>query len=321
MSLRPHVHGRVPLVFVHGTASSPARWTEMVNTLDNDPRLNQTYEPWFFAYNSSSPIIYSSSLLRGALVRAVETIDPDGTDPGMRDMVVIGHSQGGLLTKMTSVHSGDLFWSNISKKPFSEVKMEPDNRALLSQVLFVEPLPFVSRVVFICTPHRGIFLAASDWVRSSITKLVTLPVTVTRVTASLLTLNPEMAALQRGRGLNAVDNMTPSNPFIKALVSLPVSPDVTANSILAVQPGKGPIEDGNDGVVEYKSAHIEGVESEFIVRSSHSTQGIPATIEEVRRILLEHAQKHEAKSGSGDKAAAEPKPRVGKKPVVTSKSR
>ena len=45
---------------------------------------------------------------------------------------------------------------------------------------------------------------------------------------------------------------------------------------------------GNDGVVAYTSAHLGGMESEFIVRSGHSSQGHPFTIEEVRRILLEH---------------------------------
>ena len=51
----------------------------------------------------------------------------------------------------------------------------------------------------------------------------------------------------------------------------------------------GPPEEGNDGVVKYTSAHIDGVESELVVRSGHSTQAEPATIEEVRRILYEHA--------------------------------
>ena len=42
--------------------------------------------------------------------------------------------------------------------------------------------------------------------------------------------------------------------------------------------------------MKYESAHIEGVESELIVRSPHSgMQAAPATIEEVRRILLEHS--------------------------------
>ena len=39
----------------------------------------------------------------------------------------------------------------------------------------------------------------------------------------------------------------------------------------------------------YSNAHIEPVESELVVKSSHSTQGNPHTIEEVRRILRLHA--------------------------------
>jgi hypothetical protein len=50
------------------------------------------------------------------------------------------------------------------------------------------------------------------------------------------------------------------------------------------------VEQGNDGVVAYKSAHIDGVESELVVNSGHSAQGNPRTVAEVRRILLLHAQ-------------------------------
>jgi hypothetical protein len=82
--------------------------------------------------------------------------------------------------------------------------------------------------------------------------------------------------------------MDPSNPFLKTLASLPITAGVHVNSIIAVK-GTGPIEEGDDGVVAYKSAHIEGVESELVVRSGHSTQATAETIEEVRRILYEHA--------------------------------
>jgi hypothetical protein len=54
--------------------------------------------------------------------------------------------------------------------------------------------------------------------------------------------------------------------------------------------GTGPLEKESDGVVRYDSAHIEPVDSELVVHSSHSAQGNPATIEEIRRILLEHAR-------------------------------
>lgn len=288
VSLRPHVRGRTPVVFVHGTASSPARWAEMVNVLDNDPRINQRYEPWFFAYNSSSPIVYSAYLLRQKLTEAVDRLDPAGTDTQLRRMVVIGHSQGGLLTKMTAIRSGDAFWKNVSNKSIDEARLSDENRELLRKVMFVEPLPFVSRVVFVCTPHQGSFLAASGFVRGLIQRLISLPATVTTLTASALTLNPDFYSMTNVRTVNAIDNMSPNHPFIRRISSLPVAPEVTANSIIAVQTD-GPIEAGNDGVVEYKSAHVAGVESEKVVRSNHSTQAVPETIEEVRRILLLHA--------------------------------
>jgi len=62
---------------------------------------------------------------------------------------------------------------------------------------------------------------------------------------------------------------------------------VSAHSIIAVR-GDGPPEEGGDGVVSYSSAHIEDVESELVVRSGHSAQQKPPSIEEVRRILLLH---------------------------------
>ncbi len=42
-------------------------------------------------------------------------------------------------------------------------------------------------------------------------------------------------------------------------------------------------------MVKYTSAHIDGVDSELVVRSGHSLQANPHSIEEVRQILLLHA--------------------------------
>jgi hypothetical protein len=86
----------------------------------------------------------------------------------------------------------------------------------------------------------------------------------------------------------AIDNMSPSHPFIRAISEIPVAPGIAAHSIIAVD-GAGPPENGGDGVVKYVSAHIDGVESEFVVRSPQSCQANPNTIDEVRRILRLHA--------------------------------
>ncbi|MGZ8422426.1 MAG: alpha/beta hydrolase, partial [Nitrospira sp.] len=82
--------------------------------------------------------------------------------------------------------------------------------------------------------------------------------------------------------------MKPGSPVITELSKVPVVPEVKTHSIIAVK-GEGPVEEGDDGIVKYRSAHLDGVESEFVIRAGHSCQGEPGTIEEVRRILLLHA--------------------------------
>jgi len=52
------------------------------------------------------------------------------------------------------------------------------------------------------------------------------------------------------------------------------------------------LEAGDFTAVELTRAHIEAVESEVVIHhSGHSTQGDPRTVDEVRRILLEHIEK------------------------------
>jgi pimeloyl-ACP methyl ester carboxylesterase len=286
LMLRPYVPGRIPLVLVHGTASSPARWAEMVNELDNDPRLWSRYQIWLYLYNTGNPILFSAARLREALDEAARTLDPGGSDPALRRMVVVGHSQGGLLAKLLVVESGDRFWRNLSGETFAEADLQPQTRALLERTLFFRPSPHVARVVFVATPHRGSWLAGFRLSRV-FSGLIRLPVSISELTLDLATEGDDAILVRRiDRWPTSIDNMAPGNPFLKTLARLPV--EVPAHSIIAVR-GSGPPEQGGDGVVTYESAHLDGVASERVVRSGHSAQAQPETIEEVRRILLEHA--------------------------------
>ena len=180
-------------------------------------------------------------------------LDPEGKDPALRQMVLIGHSQGGLLVKMQGISSGDRLWNGASKKPLDEMGLSDETRDLLRRGLFVEPLPEVSRVVFICTPHRGSFVAGRNIIANLSGRLVSLPFVLTGVAADLAR-NPG-----RDRSVvvpSAVDNMSPRHHFIRALQEIPVTSSVTVNSIVAVE-GDGPVEEGDDGVVKYSSAHID----------------------------------------------------------------
>jgi hypothetical protein len=260
----------------------------MLNDLHNDARIRERFQFWAFLYDTGNPIVYSAMLLRESLTEAVARFDPEGDDACLHQMVVIGHSQGGLLTKLTAVDSGNRFWENINRRPLDEVRLSEETRDLLRRALFVKPLPFVRRLVFIATPHRGSYRAGA-FVQWLVARLTSLPTTITRSASEMLAVSPESELRSKLRRMpTSIDNMTPGNPFIRSLSQMPIDPAVSAHSIIAVR-GSGPYEDGNDGVVAYKSAHIDGVESELVVHSAHSTQSEPATIEEVRRILLLHS--------------------------------
>ncbi len=286
VSSTPYHPGLIPVVFVHGTASSVVRWAEMYNRLLGDHELRSRYQFWAFQYDSGNPIALSALRLREALTAAVARLDPEGKDPALRRMVLIGHSQGGLLVKMQAISTGDRLWNAVSRKPLQELELSDATRELLQKGFFLEPLPEVSRTVFIATPHRGSYVAGWKFVGNLVHRLMT-PSPITPEMGNEIFKNRDALV-----GLpvvpTAVDNMSPSHPFIQGLQKIPVASSIKAHSIIAVE-GDGPVEEGKDGVVAYSSAHIDGVESELVVHSSHSTQGKPQTIEEVRRILLLHA--------------------------------
>ena len=285
---QPFQRDRIPVVFVHGTNSSPARWADMVNDLEADPWVRRHYQFWFFSYDSGNPIAYSAMRLRNALRAAVKRFDPDGTDECLKHMIVIGHSQGGLLTKMMLIDSGDRFWRNVSDTPLDELNVSESTRALMRDAVFVEPLPFVTRVVFVATPHRGSYLAGPQIVRRLAQKLISMPSTLVQSGADLFSKDDIKPYLKMQTFPTAIDNMSPTHPFIQTISEIPVAPGVHAHSIIAVD-GDVPKESGGDGVVKYVSAHIDGVESERVVNSPHSCQSNADTIDEVDRILHLHA--------------------------------
>jgi triacylglycerol esterase/lipase EstA (alpha/beta hydrolase family) len=286
--MEPYAPGRIPVVFVHGTYSSPVWWGEMFNTLEADPEIRKRFQIWMYGYSSSQPIVISAAEFRDAITNKIYALDPNDQDPALEQMVVIGHSQGGLLAKLTATHTGDQLWHAFNTNRLEDLHLNEEQRAAIRRLSVFEPLPSVKRVVFISTPHRGSY-KASLLVANLIRRLVTLPRRITREGTDLmkLTESSNLPKEMRGKRLTAVDGMSPKNPVALKLADVPVAPGIKAHSIIAVQTS-GDYHKGNDGVVKYTSAHVDYVESEFIVHSFHSCQDKPETIEEVRRILHEH---------------------------------
>jgi pimeloyl-ACP methyl ester carboxylesterase len=285
--LEPYRPGQIPVVFIHGTASSSGRWADLVNDLQSDPVIREHFQFWWFSYSTGNPTPFSALRLRKAIEDAVHELDPQGKDPALRQIVLIGHSQGGLLAKMLVIDSGSRLWDALSNKPLDELSVSPETRALLRRAAFVRPVPEVRRVIFIATPQRGSFIAGAT-IGQFFGRLVSLPEGIATALEESAGGNSDAArALPNSAGFGSVWSMTPDNPALQALASIPVSPNVAAHSIIAVE-GDGPVETGDDGVVSYQSAHIPEAKSELVVRSGHSVQSNPHTVAEVRRILLQH---------------------------------
>jgi len=286
--MEPYTPGQIPVVFVHGTASSPVWWAEMWNTLNADPVLRKRYQFWMFNYASGKPITMSAGILRDDLMNTVKTLDPEGKDEALRHMVVIGHSQGGLLAKLTATDTGDKLWQLVSKTNIDALSLDVPTRDLLRSNFFFKPLPCVSRVIFISTPHRGSYQNTS-FVQNLLNRFMSFPSDLMEASANLVKLKDTLnlpPALRNGVP-TSLNGMATDNPFMLTLADIPVAPGIKANSIIAIK-GKDEPPNGADGVVQYTSAHVDYAESEFIVRSGHSCQMNPLTIEEVRRILLDN---------------------------------
>ena len=284
--MQPYVPGKIPVVFVHGTASSPVWWAEMANTLRADPVIREHYQFWMFNYASGKPITVSAGILRNELTDMANLLDPDGKDAALRQMVVIGHSQGGLLAKLTATDTGDKLWRLISQTNLDDLKIDVPTRELLRTNFFFKPLPCVARVIFIATPHRGSY-KNTHFVQRFLNRFIKLPGDLLDDFARLVKIKDtvQLPLSVRDRVPSSLNGMATDNPFMLTLADIPVGPAVKCNSIIAIDSNAQPPK-GEDGVVKYTSAHVDYAESEFIVRSGHSCQGNPLTIEEVRRILL-----------------------------------
>ena len=273
------------MVFVHGTASSVVRWARDVQPAPVDPEIRSRYQFWFFQYDSGNPIALSALRLREALAAAVRQLDPEGKDPALRRTVLIGHSQGGLLVKMQAIRSDRRFRARPPQAP-RRAAASPTRPGPADTPMFVEPPPDVARIVFIATPHRGSFVAGRNFIANLVREAPALPLTLTGAAAQIAR-NPDAF-----RGANpvvpsALVQMSPGTTSSEPCRTSWSRRPITVHSIIAVA-GDGPFEHGDDGAVANSSARIDRVESQLVVRSEHSTQGHPDTIQEARRILRLH---------------------------------
>ena len=289
--LMPYDRSKIPVVFVHGLKSDAHIWRDAFNAILDDPILAQNYQPLCFLYPSGLNVPASSARLRESLRAYRELWDPEHDDPGMNRMILVGHSMGGILSRMQVIDSGADFRKAFFSRPVEDVGwLTDDQAAKVKKALVFEPQPFVKRAVFITVPHRGSEVADLGLVRLAI-RLIRLPGDALSLATQALKLDTSMlnpALLNYNLlGLRSVDMLSPGHPYFAALESRPIL--VPFHSIIGDR-GRGDTPESSDGVVPYSSSHLKGAESELIVPYGHGCVEKPETVQEMLRILRLHAR-------------------------------
>ncbi|MEM1026994.1 MAG: alpha/beta hydrolase [Planctomycetota bacterium] len=296
----PFAADKTPVLFIHGLWSSPLTWRDMLNTLRADPVLARHYQFWMFLYPTGMPIPRSSAFLRSDLAKLRAHYEADlnpESSVATQDMLVIGHSMGGLLTKTLIQGGGDTIWHAFHPEPFAEIEAPSTVKQRLAEAFFYEPDARASRAVFIATPHRGSDLADA-WFTVLSRSQIEPPAVLAEVDAwidnerqrlrkSDPPYDPEHHQILRGLP-NSLENLSPRSPYLAAYNRIPIPPAVTYHSIIAEQ--RDLANPTSDGVVPFKSARLEGAATERIVRSGHGAVTNAQAIAEVRRILHEHLE-------------------------------
>jgi pimeloyl-ACP methyl ester carboxylesterase len=283
--LRPYEPAKIPVVLIHGLFSSPRAFLQNMNELENDPEISRRYQFWVFLYPTGQPIPTSAAQLRAALQHVRDALDPNYDDHAMDRMVLIGHSMGGILAKMMTQNTGLVLWDAAFRRPPQQLLATPEVRKILDEALIFQPMPFVKRVVFIATPHRGSPIA-DQWFGRTVASFIRRTNQQAEISKQIVQMNgPDLIAPEfRRMPLNAIGNLRTDSPILKALDEIPIDPKVPFHSIIPQIAGVLP----TDGVVPYWSSHMEGARSELIVPGTHSAQQDPDVTIELRRILLLH---------------------------------
>ncbi|MFM8829540.1 MAG: lipase family alpha/beta hydrolase [Spartobacteria bacterium] len=278
---------KIPAVFVHGLLCRPEAWTPAVNQLLADPEIRSRYQFWFFLYPTGLPVWWSAAKLRSELDRFRSTVDPSQKNPNLDEIVLVGHSMGGLISSLVVRKGGDNLWRQFTDTPPEKLKISTAAKEHLAEIINFEPRTDIERVIFVATPHQGSQLALNP-VAEFFSKLVRLP-TITTSNERFVMVN---AIRSNMRDLfvapaNSIRFLQAKSPLLLSILKLPMSKRVTYHSVIGDQ-GKGDTPQSSDGVVPYWSSHLPNAKSEKVVPSGHGANEDPEGIEEIRRILRLH---------------------------------
>ncbi len=286
--LEPFRKDRIPLILVHGLFSSPRTWETVINSCYGDPVIREHYQILVFFYPTGFPIPENSAELRARLKAFRQLYDPQRTNPKMREMVMIGHSMGCNLANYQIRDGGDSLWDQFFTVPVDQLDATPEFKERARRMAYFKANTDISRVVFICRPHRGSPLA-NGWLGALAIDLIRIPFnTLNTISGDMIGEATGLGKTVLGESRSSIGNLSVDSPILLAILKQPMPREPPLHSIIGDR-GKKPGPGSSDGVVPYWSSHLEPVESQLWIDASHTTATRnPQNAIEIRRILYEH---------------------------------
>lgn len=282
--LEPYQPGKVPIVLIHGLYSDPQSWADLINDLRVAPGFLDRFQLWVFRYPTGQGFLQSAAALRTELREAVGQLESRGGDPALHNIVLIGHSMGGLVAKLQVTHSEDVLWSRLANRPLEQIVTTERTRAVLAETCYFDPSPDVTRVVFIASPHGGA-LPSSALVGQGASLLVEPAPEQAAMHEQLIRDNPDtFNPLVERRMPTSIDMLTRESPLLDAMRIIRVRPGVQLHNIIGDSHWIS-LDGPSDGVVSVASA-THPSQSTLHVDASHTqVHRAMETTAEILRIL------------------------------------
>lgn len=290
--LEPYNPNKKIIVLVHGLASSPEAWIAVTNDIMGDAILREHYQVWQIFYSTNMPILESRFQIYALLKQAFGSLN--SKDAAAQDAVLIGHSMGGIISRLL-VSDAD-----ISKQALELMNNRQQTRLrkhpVIGERLKMKPIENFDRAIFLAAPHRGTDYA-DRWFTLAARKIIKIPATFLTTLADTLTsydvdLKDFVKTLTNDVIQNGPSDLSKKSKFMELTASIPPEKGLVFHSIMGNITKSDDPNVITDGIVPYKSAHLDGAVSEKIFTGGHSIQETPEAVLELRRILRQHLVDH-----------------------------
>jgi hypothetical protein len=184
---------------------------------------------------------------------------------------------------MQVTNTGRTLWNGILRDKADSVAKQVPPDSVIVRALVFRANPYVKRVIFIATPHRGSYLATLR-ISNVGAALIRMPTALVKQfdyhTMGLLRqIDPSMRSIP-----TSIQGLSPRSRLTTTLATIP--PAVPYDSIIGNRGrNREPVWKSSDGIVPYWSSHMDGAQTELIVPTGHDAFNNPAAVADIERIL------------------------------------